>query len=158
MQIPSLAEFKKELSYLDAKELTAIILELSKFSKDNKGYLFFRLFERDNPNLFVEMCKEDLDMAFMDANIKNYHLAKKSAQAIRRKLNKNLKLSKNKEAHIEMILYFCSQLKRYGFLAFRHPVIDNLYRVQLGKAEKLIEKLHEDLQYDFQIQLEELKG
>lgn len=157
MQIPSLAEIKKELSYLDKKELTDLVLELSKFSRDNKGFLFFKLVDRDQPGLFLEMVKEELDQAFMDANIKNYHLAKKSAQTIRRKLNKNLKLSKNKEAHVELILYFCSQLKRYGFLAFRHPVIDNLYKVQLGKAEKLIEKLHEDLQYDFQNQLEELK-
>jgi hypothetical protein len=156
MQIPSLAEIKKELSYLDKNELTGLLLELSKFSRDNKAYLFFRLFERDNPNLFIDMVKEDLDLAFMDANTKNYHLAKKSAQGIRRKLNKNLKLNKNKEAHVELILYFCKQLKQYGFLSFRHPVIDNLFKVQLGKAEKLIEKLHEDLQYDFQVQLEEL--
>ncbi|PSL07532.1 hypothetical protein [Cecembia rubra] len=156
MQIPSLAVIKKELSYLDKSELTNLILELSKFSRDNKGFLFFKLVERDQPELFAEMVKEELDLAFMDANLKNYHLAKRAAQSIRRKLNKSLKLNKNKEVQVELILHFCRQMKQYGFLGLRHPVIDNLYKGQLGKIEKLIEKLHEDLQYDFRVQLEKL--
>jgi hypothetical protein len=55
MQIPSLAQLKKELSYLPEKELIEVILELSKFSRDNKSFLFFKLNEKDNPGLFVEM-------------------------------------------------------------------------------------------------------
>lgn len=157
MKIPSLAEIKKELGYLSEKELINTILELSKFSRDNKAYLFFLLFEKENPTLFIEMVKDELDLAFMDANTRNYHLAKKAAQAIRRKLNKNLKLSKKKEAHVELILHFCQQLKKYGYLTFRHPVIDNLYTIQIGKAEKLVDKMHEDLQYDYRMVIEDLK-
>lgn len=156
MKIPSLADIKKELQHLNEKELVEVVIDLSKFSRDNKAYLFFKLFERDNPRLFIEMVKEELDMAFMDANTKHYHLAKKSAQAIRRKLNKNLKLSKNKEAQAELILYFCEKMKLYGYLGFHHPVIDNLYKIQLGKAEKLVSGLHEDLQYDFRLMMENL--
>lgn len=156
MKIASLAEIKKELSFLTEQELLSLILELSKFSRDNKAFLYFKLFERNNPRLFVEMVQEELEMEFMKANTKHYHYAKKSAQAIRRKLNKNLKLTKDKAVHIELIIYFCQKLKLYGYLNFRHPVIDNLYKVQVGKAEKLISTLHEDLQYDFQMMLEEL--
>ncbi|EKB50886.1 hypothetical protein [Cecembia lonarensis] len=158
MKIPSLADIKKELQYLDEKELTEVIINLSKFNRDNKAYLYFKLFERENPRIFIDMVKEDLDLAFMDANTKHYHLAKKSAQAIRRKLNKHLKLSKDKEAHAELILYFCEKMKLYGYLNFRHPVIENLYKIQLGKVEKIISGLHEDLQYDFRLQLESLNG
>jgi hypothetical protein len=158
MKIPSLADIKKELKYLNEKELIEVIMDLSKFSRDNKAYLYFKLFERDNPGLFIEMVKEELDLAFMDANTKHYHLAKKSAQSIRRKLNKNLKLSKNKAAQAELILYFCEKMKLYGYLSFRHPVIDNLYKIQIGKAEKLILGLHEDLQYDFRLMMENLKS
>lgn len=156
MKIASLAEIKKELSFLSEQELLSLILELSKFSRDNKAFLYFKLFERNNPRLFVEMVQEELEMEFMKANTKHYHYAKKSAQAIRRKLNKNLKLTKDKAVQIELIIYFCQKLRLYGYLNFRHPVIDNLYKVQVGKAEKLISTLHEDLQYDFQMMLEEL--
>ncbi|TVP50180.1 MAG: hypothetical protein EA341_08045 [Mongoliibacter sp.] len=156
MQIPSLAALKKELNFLSEKELIETVLELAKFNRDNKAFLYFKLFERGNPRIFIEMVKDDLDISFMDANTRNYHVAKKSAQAIRRKLNKNLKLSKDKTAHIELIIHFCKQMKVYGFLEYRHPVIENLYKIQIGKVEKLIAGLHEDLQYDYQLILEEL--
>ncbi|MGY6743677.1 MAG: hypothetical protein ACXIUQ_13140 [Cecembia sp.] len=158
MKIPALADIKKELQYLENKELIEVILDLCKYSRENKAYLYFKLFERENPRIFVEIVKEELDLAFMDANTRHYHVAKKSAQAIRRKLNKHLKLSKSKEAHAELILYFCEKMKLYGFLDFRHPVIENLYKIQLGKVEKIISGLHEDLQYDFRLQLESLNG
>lgn len=156
MQIPSLAALKKELNFLSEKELIETVLELAKFNRDNKAFLYLKLFERGNPRIFIEMVKDDLDISFMDANTRNYHVAKKSAQAIRRKLNKNLKLSKDKTAHIELIIHFCKQMKVYGFLEYRHPVIENLYKIQIGKVEKLIAGLHEDLQYDYQLILEEL--
>ncbi|WP_194974829.1 hypothetical protein [Aquiflexum lacus] len=158
MKIASLSDIKKELSHLNEKELKDLIIDLSKFSTENKAYLFFKLFERDNPRLFVEMVKEDLDFEFVKANTKHYHFAKKSAQSIRRKLNKFLKLTKDKTAQIELILFFCEKMKLYGYLTFRHPVIENLYITQIRKSEKLISGLHEDLQYDYQYQIEELKN
>ena len=156
MEIPSLAQLKKDLSYLSEKELTDVIIDLAKFSRDNKAYLYFKLNEWDQPNLFVDSVKEELDEAFQTANTRNYHFAKKAAQTIRRKLNKALKLSKNKADQAELILYFCEQLKRYDFLRYHHPVIDNLFRVQIGKAQKLISTLHEDIQSDFEYRFEEL--
>ena len=156
MKIASLAEIKKEIAYLNERELTDLILDLAKFTTDNKAYLFFKLFGRENHHLFIEMVQEELEMEFAKANTKHYHYAKKSAQAIRRKLNKNLKLTKDKSSQIELIIFFCKNLKLYGYLNFRHPVIDNLYKVQIGKTEKLISTLHEDLQYDFKSTLEDL--
>ncbi|PRY90472.1 hypothetical protein [Mongoliibacter ruber] len=156
MQIPSLAMLKKELSLLDEKELVATVLELAKYSRDNKAFLYFKLFEKENPRIFIESAIEEIDEAFMSANTRHYHVAKKSIQGIRRKLNKTLKLSKNKIAHIELIIHFCKEMKAYGYLEYRHPVIDNLYKIQVGKVEKLIAGLHEDLQYDYQQLLEEI--
>ncbi|EOZ98578.1 hypothetical protein A33Q_1232 [Indibacter alkaliphilus LW1] len=156
MQIPSLAEIKRELKLLNENELIDVVLDLAKYSRENKAYLFFRLFEKENPRIYVDMVKDDLDLNFMNANTRNYHVAKKSAQTIRRKLNKNLKLTKDKTAQIELIIHFCKQMKAYGYLQYGHPVIENLFKVQIGKAEKLISGLHEDLQYDFQLMLEDL--
>jgi hypothetical protein len=156
MQIPSLAEIKRELKLLNENELIDVVLDLAKYNRENKAYLFFRLFEKENPRIYVDMVKDDLDLNFMNANTRNYHVAKKSAQTIRRKLNKNLKLTKDKTAQVELIIHFCKQMKAYGYLQYGHPVIENLFKVQIGKAEKLISGLHEDLQYDFQLMLEDL--
>lgn len=157
MEIPSLARIKKELQELSQKELIELLLGLAKFNRDNKAFLYFKVFERDNPQLFLEQVKDELELAFMDANVRNYHVAKKSAQGIRRKLNKSLKLTKDKTVQVELVLFFCEQMNKYGFLDFRYPVLENIYNMQLGKAERIINTLHEDLQYDFQQQLEGLR-
>jgi len=156
MNIPSLAAIKKELSYLDEKELISLILNLSKFTRDNKAFLYFKLNERDQPSLFVDTVKEELDKLFQTANTTSFYLTKKSSQTIRRKLNKALKFSANKTDQIELILFFCEKLKTYGYLKFNHPVISNLFQMQIQKAEKLILKLEDDLRYDYTQLLEQI--
>ena len=156
MQIPSLAQIKKELSFLSEKELLDLIVDLSKFSRDNKAYLYFKLNEKEHPGLFVEMVEEELSLEFQNSRSDHYYYAKKSAQKIRRKMNKLLKLSKVKTDQIEIILFFCEQLKENGFLDHQHVVLDNMYQIQIKKATKLISGLHEDLQFDYAEKLEEL--
>ena len=156
MNIPSLAAIKKELSYLDEKELSSLILDLSKFTRDNKAFLYFKLNERDQPSLFVDTVKEELDEQFQTANTTSFYLTKKSAQTIRRKLNKSLKFSKNKEDQVELLLYFCEQLLKYGYLKYKHPILQSLFLKQTEKIQKSIAALHEDLQYDYSMRLDEL--
>jgi hypothetical protein len=157
MEISSLTDLKKDLSYLSEKELIALITDLAKFSRDNKAFLYFKLNEKSHPNLFVDLVKEELDNAFQTANTRGYNIAKKSIQGIRGKLNKSLKLSKNKADQAELVLYFCELMNDYDYLDFGHPVIDNLYDSQIRKARKLISTLHEDLQSDFEYRIEELE-
>jgi DNA-directed RNA polymerase specialized sigma54-like protein len=104
----------------------------------------------------VDSVKEELDELFQTANTKTFFVAKKAAQGIRRKLNKSLKLSKNKEDHAELLLYFCEQLQKYGYLKFKHPVIQHLFLMQVGKIEKIIAGLHEDLQHDYNYRLADI--
>ncbi|MDA1268068.1 MAG: hypothetical protein O2829_03145 [Bacteroidetes bacterium] len=156
MKIPPLTELKKELSYLDEKELVSLIVDLSKFSRDNKAFLHFKLHERDQPALFVDTVKEELEELFQTANTKTYFFAKKSAQTIRRKLNKSLKLTKKKEDQVELLLYYCEQLQRYGYIKFQHPIIKHLFVMQVKKIHQGISGLHEDLQHDYQYRLDDI--
>ncbi|WP_296701397.1 hypothetical protein [Algoriphagus sp.] len=156
MQIPSLAEIKRELSYLNEKELREYIIDLSKFSRDNKAYLFFKLYGRDQPGLYVQMVQEELENDFQNARGDHSYYAKKSAQKIRRKMNKLLKLSKDKTDQIEILLFFCEKIREFGFLKHGNLVIDNLYKTQVAKANKLISGLHEDLQFDYEGRLDDM--
>jgi hypothetical protein len=156
MKIPSLAVIKRELNQRNPGELIELVLQLSKLNRDNKALVYFKLFETGNDQLYLSMVREDLEMAFQNANLNNYYTSKKSAQAIRRIMNKNLKLTKNKETMIEVITFFCEGLIEYGYLEFNYPVINNLYAVQVRKIEKLIAGLHEDLQFDYQETLQRL--
>src|SRR5690606_27543554 len=149
MKIATLAEIKKELQHLSPKELIDLITDLSKFSTDNKLFLYFKLYGWEQPDLFAEMVQEELIDDFRNGNQRNAHYAKKSAQAIRRKLNKYLKFTKDKSTQVELISFFCEMLYEYGYLMYRHPVIENLYLMQVGKVERLIGQMHEDLQFDY---------
>jgi DNA-directed RNA polymerase specialized sigma54-like protein len=104
----------------------------------------------------VDTVKEELEELFQTANTKTYFFAKKSAQTIRRKLNKSLKLSKKKGDQVELLLYFCEQLQRYGYLKFQHPIIKHLFDMQVKKIQQGIAALHEDLQYDYQYRLDDI--
>ncbi len=157
MKFPSLAQLKKELNYLDKNELEALMVDMAKFSRDNKAYLFFKLNQTEQPNLYVEMVEEELETEFQNARSDHYYYAKKSAQKIRRKMNKLLKLSKDKAQQVEVILYFCERLKEEGFLNHNSTVLDNLYQVQVRKAQKLVGSLHPDLQYDYEYRFEKLQ-
>jgi hypothetical protein len=157
MKIPSLAVLKKELNQRNPDELIELVLQLSKLNRDNKAMVYFKLFEAGDDQLYLSLVKEDLEMAFQNSNLKNYYTSKKSAQAIRRLMNKNLKLTKNKETMIELITFFCEGLIEYGYLGFNHPVINNLYAIQVRKIERLIIGLHEDLQFDYQDTLQRLQ-
>jgi len=157
MKFPSLAQLKKELNHLDNNELQVLMVDLAKFSRENKAYLFFKLNQLEQPNLYVEMVQEELESDFQNARSDHYYYAKKSAQKIRRKMNKLLKLTKDKAQQIDVILYFCLRLKEEGFLDHRSSVLDNLYQVQIRKAQKLVESLHPDLQYDYDLKFDELQ-
>ena len=150
MKIPSLANIKKELVQRNEAELVDLVLQLSKLNRDNKAYVYFKLFEADDQELYLTMVKEDLEEAFQNANLKSYFSAKKSAQAIRRMMNKTLNLTKDKVTTIELIFFFCEKIIEFGYLKFNHPVINNLYASQVKKIEKLVAGLHEDLQFDYQ--------
>lgn len=158
MKIASLAEIKKELQHLSPKELIEVITDLSKFSTDNKLFLYFKLYGREQPDLFAEMVQEELINDFRNGNQRNAHYAKKSAQAVRRKLNKYLKFTKDKPTQIDLISFFCEMLYEYGYLMYRHPVIENLYLLQVGKVERLIGQMHEDLQFDYRDKVRELQS
>ncbi|WP_194775857.1 hypothetical protein [Pararhodonellum marinum] len=157
MKIASIAEIRKELKFLSEKELQDLVLELATFNMDNKRKLYFTLFGRHNPQLFTDMVKEELEDEFQKGNARNYYYAKKSAQKIRRVLNKYLKFTKDKAIQAELIVFFCQKLEEYGYLFNASPVMENLYAMQIGKIEKAVAGLHEDLRYDFEEPIAELK-
>jgi hypothetical protein len=158
MQIPSLSELKKELNYLDEKEAKNLLLELVKYSSENKSFIYFQLYSRDNHDFFAKNIKVELDFLFFFANTNHIHVAKKSIQGIRSKLTKFLKLTKNKADQAEVILFFCEKMNEHDFLSFRYPVITNIFNSQLNKAKKLILTLHEDLQSDYESRIEDLES
>lgn len=152
----SLRDIREELKLLDRKDLEDTIVELAKLNRQNKRSIAVKLASRHDASVVLDSFKEELNLLFGQANASNYFLAKKAIQAIRRKMNQNLTLTKDKSQQVELLFHFCDRMREEGYLAFRHPVIDNVYLMQFRKADKILEGLHDDIRYDFAEKLDAL--
>lgn len=156
MKAATVKQLKDELQQRSPVELMQLVLRLSKFKKENKELLTYLLFEaQDESNYIAETIKE-LDDAFEQVNTATYYFIKKGFRKILRQIKAYIRYSGKKETEAALLLYFCRKLKDFRPNVFKSRLITNMYERQLQMAENAIGKLHEDLQYDYNILLEKL--
>jgi len=158
MKAAKVSELKKELKSRSPEEVLEICLRLSKFKKENKELLTYLLYEIDDETAYIKSIKEEVDELFAEINTTSYYFIKKSLRKILRVIKKYCRYSQKKDTEAELLLYYCARLKRYNPSIFKNVALSNLYYRQIDSIRKIISSLHEDLQYDFNLQLEELEG
>ncbi|PRX57148.1 hypothetical protein [Flagellimonas meridianipacifica] len=158
MKTATIAQLKKELQYRSDDEILQLCLRLARFKKENKELLTYLLFEADNEAGYIEHVKSEMDEQFSLINTNSFFYIKKSVRKILRTLKKFIRYSGNKETEVELLIYFCEKLKDFQPSIRRNVTLMNLYERQLLFIEKKIAALHEDLQYDFGLLLEELRA
>ena len=156
MKAVSVVTIKKELQHRSSDELMQLCLRLSKFKKENKELLTNLLFEAHDETGYIETVKNEVDEQFEMINTNSYFYIKKSVRKILRTIKKFARYSLKKETEVELLLYFCLKLKEFTPSIKRNTTLVNLYNRQLALAEKITSKLHEDLQYDYGREIEEL--
>lgn len=154
MKAATLAEIKRELKTLEPEAIIAICLRLGRFKKDNKELLTYLLFEAHDESSYVRLLKEDVEEMMQEVNTSNLYYAKKGLQKIVRLLNKSLRFSGNRQTEVEVRMHFCACMKEMGIDLKRHNTIHNLYHREIGRIEKAMQALHEDLQADYEQELE----
>ena len=82
----------------------------------------------------------------------------KSVRKILRGCKKYIRYSKKKDTEVELLLYFCSLLLKIRPSIKRSIPLDNLYTRQIQAITKKVLALHEDLQFDYGLELEELQN
>ena len=97
-----------------------------------------------------------MDDLFDEINTKRYFFIKKSVRKILRRIRKFSRYSNAKETEVELLLYFCSKMKTIQPSIFNNKTLTNLYNRQVEASRKKTLKLHEDLQYEYQLQIEKL--
>lgn len=157
MRAATIQEIKQELATLKAKDLVDICLRLGKFKKENKELLTYLLFEAHNEQDYIKSVRQEIDDLFADMNQSHLYFAKKTLRKIVRIINKYCRYSNNKQTELELRLHFCSTLNASGIALHRNTVITNLYQSQLKKVYAVLDTLHEDLQYDYRKELEQLQ-
>ena len=157
MKAATVAQIKKELQFKSQEEVMQLCLRLARFKKENKELLTYLLFESDSEEGYIETVKEEIDEMFSEININSYFYIKKSVRKILRTLKKYIRYSGNKTTEVELLLYFCEKLKSFRPSIQRNTTLQNLYNRQLDYVQKKIPALHEDLQHDYALILEELR-
>jgi len=156
MKAATVKELKDELSKYPKADLLKICLRLSKFKKENKELLTYLLYEAHDESNYIASVKNEIDLLFEQITNKRYYFLKKSIRKILRIIKKHIRYSQKKETEVELLLYFCQKLKEFSPSIFNNKVLRNLYQRQIDSIRKTISKLHEDLQYDYEFELNEL--
>jgi hypothetical protein len=156
MKAATIHEIKQELLNCKPAETVELCLRLSRFKKENKELLTYLLFEAHDEEGFVTSVKNEIDELFGEINQSQLYFAKKSLRKIVRVINKYSRYSGIKETDLAIRIHFCTILKDSGIPISQNAVINNLYLSQLKKINTVLATLHEDLQYDYRRQVNEL--
>jgi hypothetical protein len=152
----ALNEVKKELLNLDQPQLVDLCVRLAKYKKENKELLGYLLFESHDEDEFIQKVKLEVDEQFNEINKNNLYWVKKSLRKILKNVSKYIRYSGIKQTEIELIIYYCFKIKESKIPIHSSAVLTNLYYQQIKKVRKILETLHEDLRYDYELELEKL--
>lgn len=156
MQIESITEIKKELQHYTKEEILQFCLRLGRFKKENKALLSYLLFQAHNEDTYVVSVKQTLKIDFDQMNCDSYFYMKKTIRKILRQIKTFSRYSSHKTTEIELLLYFCEQLNNLQPNIHHNKTLSNLYQRQIQYISKKISTLHNDLQFDYNTQLEPL--
>ena len=156
MKSSTLKEIKQELQHRSHAELLELCLRLIRFKKENKELLSYLLFESSDENNYINSVKEYMDEEFENINTKSYFFVRKSMRKILTNTKKFIRYSKQKETEVELLLYYCSKMKSFKPSISRSARLVSIYNRQLVLVKKTISALHEDLQFDYYKEIEDL--
>lgn len=154
MDSPKLSNIRKEINELPKEILAEYCLKIAKYKTENKEFFNYLLFYSDNTAGYINEVKMIIDEGFDSLTYSDYN-STKVLRKLTRLMNKHIKFIAEKPSEIELALYFCSQFIDKGSPKTSHkPLIGLLFR-QLKRIERIIPKLNEDLQFDYQNEFDE---
>ena len=71
-------------------------------------------------------------------------------------VTKHIKYSGIKQTEVELLIFFCQEMRKLKLPFHESKVLINLYNRQLQNIQKALNFLDEDLQFDYQVELEEI--
>ena len=156
MKAASVNHIKEELGTLPPEKVLGLCMRMVKYKKDNKELLSYLLFNAHDQEGFITDIKSEIDEQFTGMNMSNLYFEKKTLRKILRSINKYIRYSGSRQMEVELLIYFCNKIKNAGIPISTSVVLSNLYFNQLNKIKKALSMLHEDLQYDYRKDMEDL--
>src|ERR1700730_1768497 len=143
-----LQDIKKEIQHLPNEQLAELCLRLARYKKENKELLAYLLFDANNEHAFIEKIKAEIGFMFSQLPSQSYQAAK-STRKILRLISKYTKFISSKQAEIELLINFCYNYLQYTDKRTSYKPLRLILIRQVEKIRNQIQKLHEDLQFDY---------
>ncbi len=156
MKAVTIRELKQELNTHSSEEIKELCLRLARFKKENKELLTYLLFESSYEEGYIESVKEEIDGQFERVNTKSPYFTRKSMRAILKNTRKYTRYSKNKETEVELLIYFCTKMKNFKPSIKHNKRLKSLFDNLIESIQKKISALHEDLQLDYEMEIDTL--
>ncbi len=156
MKAATINELKQELLSTSPAIVSELCLRLARFKKENKELLTYLLFEAHDTAGYIKSVKQEIDAQFATINKSNVYFIKKTLRKILRITNKYTRYSGLANVEIELLIYFCTSMKALDIPINSNQVLFNIFQNQLKKINKTMAALHEDLQYDYQREIDKL--
>lgn len=157
MKAKSLRELREELVYAEKQDLVDFCLQLARFKLENKELLTYELFYKHNKDLYLSEIEAHIDKEFDGLNDASYFYLKKGVQKINRHVKKYIRIAKNPEIEVHLLLYFLKKFTTYEPDLLKDRILNNMYHREYKLVKNRIEKLHPDLQFDYRMALEILE-
>ncbi len=158
MKAASVKEIKSALENLPENELVNLCLRLVKFKKENKELATYALFDEVNEAEYINSVKNSLDLLFEDVHKTNPYFAKKTLRKIIRVANKFIRYSSQDSTGVEILLFVAQRMCSLHLDMKKSTALENIYLGLLKKIKKITGSLHEDLQYDYLRQLNNIES
>ena len=156
MKSASLQDLRLQLKNAAPAELMEYCIRLARHKVENKELLTYLIYEQDDEAAFIRGVRDEADTLFAGINRSHVYYAKKGLRKILRFLQKNIRFAASKQVEIELLLHFCERMMETGLPVQTHRVLKTILDTQIGKIDKAIGTLHEDLQYDYRKSLQRI--
>jgi DNA repair photolyase len=153
MKTGTAKEIRDELKDLTADELRQVVQRLARFKKENKELLTYLLFEAHHEDDYVENIKQLMDERFTALTTPNFYYIKKGIRKILSDTKKYIRYSGNKETEVALLIHFLKNMSEFKPSILKNKILTDIYMRQTKLIRVRIATLHEDLQYDYDREL-----
>lgn len=150
-----LQEIKKELQQLNGKQAAELCLRMARYKKENKELLAYLLFDAEDELAFAENFKQDIGLQMSQVPSLSYQAAKVLRKTLKQ-INKYAKFTGSKQVEVELLISFSRNYLEYVDRRTSYKPLRMILVKQLEKTKKAIVKLHEDLQFDYNLEFDSL--
>lgn len=153
----SISDIRNTLRNLDTQDMIQLCLRMAKYKKENKELLAYLLYDSQDEARYIESVVSEMDMLFDGLTDNGSYKLMKQIRKIGRIIGKPIKYSGLPATQVELLIHYCKRLKPWLRKKPNLSALQNLYTQQLKKIDKALDKLHEDLQFDYHKDMESLR-